>query len=252
MEALAWIYFIGVFVSIFVYSGRAAGGNPAAMGLMMRESFFRGYVWVIATMLSIIGWPVVLVLWLLADKPPPPTLFGPAAAEAMGMSPGQHQGLGTKFVVRPRFRLLERALHASSERRPAGQEVASANRATRDEVFASQDDLIEWLKKFGRESAFDSVDWNEVGPTVAALHHRWVDSPEQFVDYLATHALPVGGWAVYGAHTIAWEILTDPPHTDRYIELFRTAMAFARSEGIERRMGEIDLLLDLEDGDSEA
>lgn len=107
-SAIVWVYVIGAIGSIYIYSARATGLHAAAMGHMMLEwrSFFRGYLWTLATFVNAVAWPVVLILWLLAGKPPPPTLFGPAAAEAMGMPPELHQGLATKFVVRPRFRLF--------------------------------------------------------------------------------------------------------------------------------------------------
>lgn len=110
-------------------------------------------------------------------------------------------------------------------------------------------DVADWLAAFGRASASDALDWNEVGATVAALYHRWSERPEGFVDYLAAQAMPAGGWAVYGAHKVAREILSEPPLNDSYIDLFRAAMQFARSQGIPRTWAEVDLLMDLEDRD---
>lgn len=43
-------------------------GKPGRNGVYDEGAFFRRYLWAIATTVSVIGWPVVLVLWLLANK----------------------------------------------------------------------------------------------------------------------------------------------------------------------------------------
>jgi WD40 repeat protein len=106
-------------------------------------------------------------------------------------------------------------------------------------------DILTWLARFGQHKAFDVPGWDEVGATVAALHRVWSPQPAAFVEHLATITVPIGGWAVYGAHRIIDEIITDAPVEEHREAIVRLAVPFARRQGIALVPWELDLASNL-------
>lgn len=79
-------YYIGAFASIFVYAHRIGGGVGAYVTAVAHEPSRRnGIPWLAKTVVKVIGWPIVLALWLRDDQPPPKELYGDAAAERLGI-----------------------------------------------------------------------------------------------------------------------------------------------------------------------
>lgn len=83
------IYYVGVFVSLFVYPWRAGLGAslfvyPSAW--MHEPSRRNGVPWILKTALKAFGWPLVLITWLVQEKPEPKVLYGFAAAERLGFT----------------------------------------------------------------------------------------------------------------------------------------------------------------------
>lgn len=92
-------YWVGVFVSFFVYPYRAGLNRFAWLGAFMHPGSRRnGIPWVIKSYIKVMLWPVVLGIWLHRGKPPSPVLFGPEAAERLYGDPDKHlPGFMTKW-----------------------------------------------------------------------------------------------------------------------------------------------------------
>lgn len=108
MAAIFWIWFLGVIVSAGLFSKRAFGHYQAAGLWMSHGQYWKGWPWATASGFNAMMWPIVLLLWLAADQPPPPTLYGANAAHELGLS--QNDGFKTKVEIRPRWQLLQLAL----------------------------------------------------------------------------------------------------------------------------------------------
>lgn len=105
-------------------------------------------------------------------------------------------------------------------------------------------DVVYWLGRYGLYEAYrenSGISYDDVSPTIVAMHQIWHDDPETFVRKLADIVLPVGGWPVYGAHKMVGEILGDYSD-ERYVEVFKAAMRFARARKVPLTLGEVNKL----------
>lgn len=79
-------YYLGAFVSIFVYPRRVGGSMGAYVTAVAHEPSRRnGVPWLAKTVVKVIGWPIVLGLWIRDGQPPSKELYGDAAAERLGI-----------------------------------------------------------------------------------------------------------------------------------------------------------------------
>lgn len=92
-------------MSLFVYSWRCGlgwnVGNTVMSAWMHVPSRRNGVPWMILTFGKALGWPVVLGIWLRADRPASSLLFHESAAAALGRPPGElsyaERGFATKW-----------------------------------------------------------------------------------------------------------------------------------------------------------
>lgn len=94
-------YYVGQLVAIFVYPMRI-GASPVGAyitAVMHPPSRRNGIPWLIRTIVKVIGWPVVLYVWLKDGRPASPVLYGDAAAERLGIDPSRSQAFATKWTV---------------------------------------------------------------------------------------------------------------------------------------------------------
>lgn len=94
-------YWLGQLVAIFVYPLRI-GARPVGAyvtAIMHPPSRRNGIPWLLKTLVKVVGWPIVLYIWLRDGRPPSPVLFGDAAAEKLGIDPSCSQAFATKWTA---------------------------------------------------------------------------------------------------------------------------------------------------------
>ena len=121
MALILWIWLAGVLVSMIVLAARAFGHPMDAGAWMSNGQFLRSIPWVLACEVNAFIWPIVLLLWFKADKPPPPTLYGARAAHELGLP--RNEGFNTRVHVRERWQLLGLAMGTEGVRsEPLGKD----------------------------------------------------------------------------------------------------------------------------------
>jgi hypothetical protein len=110
---------------------------------------------------------------------------------------------------------------------------------TGDSTSGLPANIVQMMDDFGRyeyDSASSGVDGSTVWVDyVAPLHPVAQANPRSFRQQLADAVLPVGGWCVYGAAHLDWELLggsdaDDPNHQ----ALLSASLSFLRSCGVPR------------------
>jgi hypothetical protein len=77
-------YFVGIIVSMMVFAWRVGLNRFAwAVAFMHPGSRRNGIPWAIVSYFKAFVWPIVLVFWLVNDRPPSRVLYGPDAAEQL-------------------------------------------------------------------------------------------------------------------------------------------------------------------------
>lgn len=101
-------------------------------------------------------------------------------------------------------------------------------------------DIVSTLERFGRHE----WDWQaygmsaeELGALMGGLYPVASANPDGFLQALAAAALPVGGWAVYGASRLVWELLSPGrgssiSQNPSYRAIMDDAIEFLRSNGV--------------------
>lgn len=102
--------------------------------------------------------------------------------------------------------------------------------------YALPPDTVERVAGFGRYEVNpegSGEQGEEQGRLMIDLYPFASAEPERFMADLADAVLPVGGWAVYGASRVIWE-LVDPPDKQHpaYKAIMDGAIAFLRSNGV--------------------
>lgn len=78
---IAWVWFLGTFVAIFVMPRRVGLDRFAwAVAFAHPPSRRNGIPWAIVSYAKALAWPVVLGYWLAQGRPPSRLLFGEEAA----------------------------------------------------------------------------------------------------------------------------------------------------------------------------
>jgi len=100
--------------------------------------------------------------------------------------------------------------------------------------------IVSVLERYGQ------YEWNpqantmgigELGNLMAGLYPIATADPDRFLSDLATAVLPVGGWAVYGASRLIWELLSSTNDSQvlqnpAYIAIMDATIEFLRSNGV--------------------
>ena len=110
--------------------------------------------------------------------------------------------------------------------------------------FQGQDvlpaDIVHLMVRFGRYEFKLQTDEDEaqaMGQLTGKLYSIGTNNPQGFLAALADAVLPVGGWAVYGASHMLWEIFSSSVSAEilqntAYIAINTASIDFLRTSGV--------------------
>lgn len=101
-------------------------------------------------------------------------------------------------------------------------------------------DIVSKMVRYGRhewDPQGSEMSIGELGDLMAGLYPIASAAPERFLGDLAAAVLPVGGWAVYGASRLIWELLSVSrgsflSQNPSYVAIMDDAIAFLRGNGV--------------------
>ena len=109
MEVIAIIWFVGLWVSLAVFARRVGlrlfGDSLLASVFAHAPSRRNGIPWLFVAIGKAVVWPVVIVFWLVNDRPASTVLYGQAAADRLGFGDRELQyherGFASKWTADP-------------------------------------------------------------------------------------------------------------------------------------------------------
>ncbi len=102
------------------------------------------------------------------------------------------------------------------------------------------DNIVSVLERFGRyewDWQANSMSTEELGSLMGGLYPVASADPDGFLQALAEAALPLGGWVVYGASRLIWELLSPGQGSSisqnpSYRAIMDSAIEFLRGNGV--------------------
>lgn len=102
--------------------------------------------------------------------------------------------------------------------------------------YALPPDIVDHATRFGHSEVDPQGSGDqgeEMGWLIGELYPFASAEPARFMTDLADAVTPVGGWAVYGASRIVWELISSPnEQSSEYKAIMDGAIAFLRSNGV--------------------
>ena len=228
LQIVLAIWILGIFVSIEVYTKRAFGNfRIAALAIRFEPSQrAQAIAWFSTNFVNALLWPIVLVLWIIADRPPHPVLYGRNAARELGLD--VNDVFNTEYHVRPRWQLLDLARASIESRRGSPGAVPIVGSAQLDRLPAIgrtvyRDGQVQDVTDFYLP-AFLAAGSPSPGSS------EWDAFTDQFLDELSRAP---ENWGQAGAFYVAVDFVAPEDRSKpRFVKIMDPALYFMAGEGV--------------------